>query len=234
MHRIIKEHTVSNRNFQIAIDGPAGAGKSTIAKIVAKELGFVYIDTGAMYRAMGLFFDQNGEWPKKSEDIRRLAGSADITLKYKDGVQEIYLNGKNVTSEIRTEKAGLSASAVSKFPEVREILVTMQRKLAETTSVIMDGRDIGTVVLKDADVKVFLTANVNVRSERRRRQLAEQGIIESLEKIEEDIRKRDIQDSTRKASPLKMADDAILVDTSDCTLEESVERIIALAKEKMA
>ncbi len=225
---------MSKNNFQIAIDGPAGAGKSTIAKIVAKELGFVYIDTGAMYRAMGLFFDRNGEWPNEPCDIRKLAESADITLEYKDGVQEIYLNGENVSSEIRTEKAGLSASAVSKFPEVREMLVAMQQKLAKTTSVIMDGRDIGTVVLKDADVKIFLTANVSVRAERRMRQLEEQGIKESFEKIEEDIKKRDIQDSTRKASPLKMADDAILVDTSDCTLDESVEKIILLVKEKMA
>ncbi len=225
---------MSKNNFQIAIDGPAGAGKSTIAKIVAKELGFVYIDTGAMYRAMGLFFDRNGEWPNEPCDIRKLAESADITLEYKDGVQEIYLNGENVSSEIRTEKAGLSASAVSKFQEVREILVAMQQKLAQTTSVIMDGRDIGTVVLKDADVKIFLTANVSVRAERRMRQLEEQGIKESFEKIEEDIKKRDIQDSTRKASPLKMADDAILVDTSDCTLDESVEKIILLVKEKMA
>ena len=225
---------MSKNNFQIAIDGPAGAGKSTIAKIVAKELGFVYIDTGAMYRAMGLFFDRNGEWPNESSAVRRLAESADITLKYNDGVQEIYLNGENVSSEIRSEKAGLSASAVSKFPEVREILVAMQQKLAETTSVIMDGRDIGTVVLKNADVKIFLTANVSVRAERRRRQLEEEGIKESFEKIEEDIKKRDIQDSTRKASPLKMADDAVLVDTSDCTLDESVEKIILLAKEKMA
>ncbi len=225
---------MSKNNFQIAIDGPAGAGKSTIAKIVAKELGFVYIDTGAMYRAMGLFFDRNGEWPNEPCDIRKLAESADITLEYKDGVQEIYLNGENVSSEIRTEKAGLSASAVSKFPEVREMLVAMQQKLAKTTSVIMDGRDIGTVVLKDADVKIFLTANVSVRAERRMRQLEEQGIKESFEKIEEDIKKRDIQDSTRKASPLKMADDAILVDTSDRTLDESVEKIILLVKEKMA
>lgn len=225
---------MSKNNFQIAIDGPAGAGKSTIAKIVAKELGFVYIDTGAMYRAMGLFFDRNGEWPNEPCDIRKLAESADITLEYKDGVQEIYLNGENVSSEIRTEKAGLSASAVSKFPEVREILVAMQQKLAKTTSVIMDGRDIGTVVLKDADIKIFLTANVSVRAERRMRQLEEQGIKESFEKIEEDIKKRDIQDSTRKASPLKMADDAILVDTSDRTLDESVEKIILLVKEKMA
>lgn len=234
MDKVIKERTVSKKNFQIAIDGPAGAGKSTIAKIVAKELGFVYIDTGAMYRTMGLYFDRNGEWPSASVAVQRLAQSADITLKYNDGVQEIYLNGENVSSEIRTEKAGLSASAVSKFPEVRKILVAMQQKLAETTSVIMDGRDIGTVVLKDADVKIFLTANVRVRAERRMHQLEEQGIKESLEKIEEDIKKRDIQDSTREASPLRMAEDAVLVDTSDCTLDESVEKIIALAKEKMA
>lgn len=221
-------------SFQIAIDGPAGAGKSTIAKIAAKKLGFVYIDTGAMYRAMGLFFDRNGEWPDKPEDIKALAEKADITLKYADGEQRIFLNGEDVSEAIRTEKAGLSASSVSRFPEVREIMVSLQQKLAGSMNVIMDGRDIGTVVLPDADLKIFLTADVSERARRRMLQLEEKGIKESLDKIEEDIRKRDIQDTTRKASPLKQADDAVLVDTSDISIEETVDRIISMAKERMS
>lgn len=221
-------------SFQIAIDGPAGAGKSTIAKIAAKKLGFVYIDTGAMYRAMGLFFDRNNEWPDKPEDIKALAEKADITLKYADGEQRIFLNGEDVSETIRTEKAGLSASSVSRFPEVREIMVSLQQKLAGSMNVIMDGRDIGTVVLPDADLKIFLTADVSERARRRMLQLEEKGIKESLDKIEEDIRKRDIQDTTRKASPLKQADDAVLVDTSDISIEETVDRIISMAKERMS
>lgn len=221
-------------SFQIAIDGPAGAGKSTIAKIAAKKLGFVYIDTGAMYRAMGLFFDRNNEWPDKPEDIKALAEKADITLKYADGEQRIFLNGEDVSEAIRTEKAGLSASSVSRFPEVREIMVSLQQKLAGSMNVIMDGRDIGTVVLPDADLKIFLTADVSERARRRMLQLEEKGIKESLDKIEEDIRKRDIQDTTRKASPLKQADDAVLVDTSDISIEETVDRIISMAKERMS
>lgn len=221
-------------SFQIAIDGPAGAGKSTIAKIAAKKLGFVYIDTGAMYRAMGLFFDRNKEWPDKPEDIKALAEKADITLKYADGEQRIFLNGEDVSEAIRTEKAGLSASSVSRFPEVREIMVSLQQKLAGSMNVIMDGRDIGTVVLPDADLKIFLTADVSERARRRMLQLEEKGIKESLDKIEEDIRKRDIQDTTRKASPLKQADDAALIDTSDISIEETVDRIISMAKERMS
>lgn len=221
-------------SFQIAIDGPAGAGKSTIAKIAAKKLGFVYIDTGAMYRAMGLFFDRNNEWPDKPEDIKALAEKADITLKYADGEQRIFLNGEDVSEAIRTEKAGLSASSVSRFPEVREIMVSLQQKLAGSMNVIMDGRDIGTVVLPDADLKIFLTADVSERARRRMLQLEEKGIKESLDKIEDDIRKRDIQDTTRKASPLKQADDAVLVDTSDISIEETVDRIISMAKERMS
>lgn len=225
---------MTKESFQIAIDGPAGAGKSTIAKIAAKKLGFVYIDTGAMYRAMGLFFDRNGEWPDKPEDIKALAEKADITLKYADGEQRIFLNGEDVSEEIRTEKAGLSASSVSRFPEVREIMVSLQQKLAGSMNVIMDGRDIGTVVLPDADLKIFLTADVSERARRRMLQLEEKGIKESLDKIEEDIRKRDIQDTTRKASPLKQADDAVLVDTSDISIEETVDSIISMAKERMS
>jgi cytidylate kinase len=217
---------------QIAIDGPAGAGKSTIAKIAASRLGYVYIDTGAMYRAMGLFFDRNGKWPEKSEDIRALSDKADISISNVDGVQKIYLNNEDVSEAIRTEKAGMSASRVSALPEVREKLVELQQKLAKSADVVMDGRDIGTVVLPDATLKIFLTADVHVRAKRRLRQLEEKGVKEDILKIEEDLKSRDHNDSTREASPLRQADDAVLLDTSDMTIEETADAIISLLKER--
>lgn len=215
---------------QIAIDGPAGAGKSTIAKIVAERLGFIYIDTGAMYRAMGLFFDRNGEWPAQDEDIRALADKADISISYIDKEQRIFLNGEDVSEKIRTESAGMSASRVSALPQVREKLVELQRNMAKKVSVVMDGRDIGTVVLPDASLKIFLTADVHIRAQRRQEQLFEKGKAEDLETIEEDLKIRDHNDSTRAASPLRQAEDAVRLDTSELTIEETVERIIELTK----
>lgn len=220
-------------NYQIAIDGPAGAGKSTIAKLVAGRLGFIYIDTGAMYRAMGLFFDRNGEWPTLSEDVRSLAGKADISIAYKDGAQRIYLNGEDVSETIRSESAGMSASRVSALPEVREQLVELQRNLARREKVVMDGRDIGTVVLPDAALKIFLTADVTVRAKRRLLQLQEKGETADLASVEEDLKQRDHNDSTRAVSPLKQAEDACLLDTSNLSIEETAETIIKMAEERM-
>ena len=219
-------------NYQIAVDGPAGAGKSTIAKLAAKELGFVYIDTGAMYRAMGLFFDRNGEWPRTEEEIAALAAQAEITLENRDGVQEIFLNGENVSQAIRTESAGMSASAVSRFPAVRRVLVAQQQKMAQRMNVIMDGRDIGTVVLPQAQLKIYLTADAHVRAERRLQQLREKGEDGDLAEIEADILRRDHQDMTREASPLKQAEDAVLLDTSHMSIPEVVDAILALQKER--
>lgn len=218
--------------FQIAIDGPAGAGKSTIAQEAARRLGFIYIDTGAMYRAMGVFFDRNGEWPTAEADIAALARKADITIAHENGVQKIYLNGEDVSETIRTEKAGMSASAVSRFPAVRVQMVELQRQLAGRTSVIMDGRDIGTVVLPEAQLKIFLTADPAVRAKRRLLQLQEKGQSGDLAEIEADIRARDKQDMTRAASPLKKAEDAVEIDSSKKNIEEVIEEILALQKER--
>ncbi len=220
------------KNFQIAIDGPAGAGKSTIAQEVAKRLGYIYIDTGAMYRAMGLFFDQNESWPKGPGEIEALVEKAEISIKAgKDG-QGFFLNGENVSKAIRTEKAGMSASSVSKLPQVRKKMVELQQKMAESMNVVMDGRDIGTVVLPNAQLKIFLTAEVCVRAKRRMLQLKEKGIEGNLQEIEEDIKARDHQDMTREHSPLKQAEDAVLLDTSYMTIEEAVGKIMELQKEK--
>ena len=219
-------------HYQIAIDGPAGAGKSTIAKIAAKRLGYIYIDTGAMYRAMGIFFERNDGWNKTSDGIRKLAEQADITISYEDGAQRIYLNKEDVSEAIRTEQAGMNASRVSAFPEVREKLVELQQKLAESSDVVMDGRDIGTVVLPSAQLKIFLTADVRVRAERRLLQLHEKGEEADIETIEADLRERDHNDSTREASPLKKADDAVMLDTSDMTIEETADKIISLLEER--
>ena len=219
-------------HYQIAIDGPAGAGKSTIARIVAEKLGYIYIDTGAMYRAIGLFFDRNGKWPDTPAQITALLDKADITIDHKDGAQRIYLNGEDVSEAIRTEKAGMSASRVSAFPEVRVKLVELQRALASRADVVMDGRDIGTVVLPDAALKIFLTADVSVRAERRRLQLLEKGVKADKAEIEKDLRSRDHNDSTREASPLKQAEDAVLVDTSYLTIEQTAQKITELMKER--
>ena len=218
---------------QIAIDGPAGAGKSTIAKLVAARLGFIYIDTGAMYRAMGLFFDKNGQWPTRSDDITALAGKADISIAYKDGTQRIYLNDRDVSDSIRSENAGMSASRVSALPEVREKLVELQRELAKKENVVMDGRDIGTVVLPNATLKIFLTADVGVRAQRRLLQLQAKGEMADIASVEEDLKQRDHNDSTRKASPLKQAQDAVLLDTSNLSIEETADAIIKMAEERM-
>lgn len=207
----------------VAIDGPAGAGKSTIAKRVAAELGFVYVDTGAMYRAMAYYFLQNHIDASDLENISKACETVDVTIKYQDGVQQVILNGENVSGVIRNEEVGNMASATSVYPVVREKLVALQRKLAEKTSVIMDGRDIGTVVLPNADVKIYLTASSAVRAKRRYDELTAKGVTCNLEEIEKDIIDRDYRDMHRENSPLKCADDAVLLDSSYMTIDEVVE-----------
>ena len=212
----------------IAIDGPAGAGKSTIAKKVAKELGFIYVDTGAMYRAMALYMINNKIDASESDKIGETCQSADITIKYENGIQVVYLNGENVNSLIRTEAVGNMASASSVNGDVRKKLVELQQKLAQTTDVVMDGRDIGTVVLPNADLKVYLTASSKVRAERRYKELTEKGISCDFDAIEKDIIDRDYRDMHREISPLKQAEDAVLLDSSDMTIDEVKDRILEL------
>ena len=215
---------------QIAIDGPAGAGKSTIAKRVAKLLGFIYVDTGAMYRAMALYMIKEGVPGNDRQKIVEKSNEVDITLKYENGEQKVILNGEDVSGLIRTEEVGNMASTISVIGYVREKLVELQQKLAETTDVVMDGREIGTVVLPKADLKIYLTASSRVRAERRYKELVEKGQSCNLEEIEKDIIDRDYRDMHREISPLKKAEDAILIDSSDITIDEVVDKIISCYK----
>lgn len=217
-------------NHNIAIDGPAGAGKSTIAKIIAKKLNYIYVDTGAMYRAMALFLLRQGIRPEETEKIDEKCQEADITIRYENGEQVVLLNGENVNGLIRTEEVGNMASGTSVNPRVREKLVRLQQELAAREDVVMDGRDIGTCVLPDAAVKVYLTASVSVRANRRYAELQAKGQTCSLSEIESDIAKRDRQDMTRELSPLRQAEDAILIDSSDMSVEEVARAIIDLQR----
>lgn len=212
----------------IAIDGPAGAGKSTIAKKIAKKLGYIYIDTGAMYRAMALFFIINGIKPEETDTISTKCNEADITIAYDEGEQIVLLNGENVNGMIRTEEVGNMASVTSVNQKVREKLVELQQKLASASNVVMDGRDIGTVVLPDADVKIYLTAGSRVRAKRRYDELCLKGQKADLDTIEKDIIERDHRDMTREISPLKQAVDAIKVDSSFMSIDEVTEFIIEI------
>lgn len=212
--------------MNVAIDGPAGAGKSTIAKAVAAKKGYIYIDTGAMYRAMALYFIKAGIKPDDEEAIAKSVEDIVVKIEYVDGAQHVILNGEDVTGMIRTEEVGNMASATSVYAPVRTKLVSLQQELAKTTDVIMDGRDIGTVVLPNADVKIFLTASVECRANRRYKELIEKGQEADYDKIAKDIEERDYRDSHREISPLKQADDAILVDSSDMTIDEVVDTII--------
>lgn len=214
--------------YNVAIDGPAGAGKSTIAKLVAKEKGYVYVDTGAMYRGLAIHFLENGIETEEKEKIAEACKDADVTIRYEDGQQQVYLNGKNITAKLREEAVGNMASKSSAIPEVRAKLLELQRELARKEDVIMDGRDIGTCVLPDADVKVFLTASVETRAKRRYDELVEKGVACDLEEIARDIAERDERDSTREIAPLKQAEDAVLVDSSYMTIEEVVAAIVKL------
>lgn len=214
--------------INIAIDGPAGAGKSTIAKLIAAKKGYIYVDTGAMYRAMALFLLREGVDSADTAAIDEKCREADITIGYEEGAQIVYLNGENVNGLIRTEEVGKMASASSPNPNVRKKLVELQQKLAAGADVVMDGRDIGTCVLPNAQVKVFLTADSHERALRRYKELMEKGESCDLAVIEKDIIERDRQDMTRGISPLKQAEDAVLVDSSHMTVEEVADAIISL------
>lgn len=216
--------------YNVAIDGPAGAGKSTIAKLVAKEKGYIYVDTGAMYRAMAIHFLKKGIRPEETEKVVQACEDADVTIAYEDGTQQVYLNGENVTAKLRTEEVGNMASKTSAIPAVREKLLELQRGLARTKDVIMDGRDIGTNILPDADVKIYLTASVETRAKRRFDELQEKGTICDFEEIKRDIRERDERDMNRDIAPLKQAEDAILVDSSNMGISEVVETICGYCK----
>ena len=220
------------QHFNIAIDGPAGAGKSTIAKAAAERLGFIYVDTGAMYRAMALYFLRQGIGPAEESRIAAACGQVDITIRYENGIQQVLLNGENVSGLIRDEAVGNMASATSVYLPVREKLVELQKQLAAREDVVMDGRDIGTCVLPHAQVKIYLTASVEERARRRCLELQKKGQEADLENIQETIRQRDYRDMHRENSPLVQAEDAVLVDTSDLTVDEVIARILEIAAEK--
>lgn len=219
-------------SVNIAIDGPAGAGKSTIAKCLARELGYVYVDTGAMYRALALYFLERGVDIKDEAQIAAACMDADVALAYEDGEQQVLLNGENVSGRIRTEAVGNTASVTSAYPAVRKKLLELQRALAKKENVIMDGRDIGTVVLPGADVKIFLTASARVRAKRRYDELTAKGERCDLEEIERDIIDRDYRDEHRETSPLVQAEDAVLLDTSGLDIPGVVSEMRRIIGEK--
>lgn len=218
--------------MNIAIDGPAGAGKSTIARKVAQKLSYIYVDTGAMYRAMALYLHRRGISPEDREAIAKTCMEPEISIEYQDGEQVVVLNGENVNSLLRTQEVSDMASRSSAVPEVRERLMELQRKLALEQNVVMDGRDIGTVVLPDAQVKIYLTASVGVRARRRYLELKEKGGNPDFATIEEEIAARDYRDMTREVAPLRQADDAVLVDSSDMSIEEVVSHIMTIIKDR--
>lgn len=217
-------------SYNIAIDGPAGAGKSTIAKMIAKKKNYIYVDTGAMYRAMALYFIESGISADEQDKISEVCKDIDVTLTYENGEQVVLLNGRNVNGLIRTEQVGNMASASSVNKDVREKMMELQRALAQKENVVMDGRDIGTVVLPNADVKVYLTASSKVRAERRFEELRAKGVECDIDVIEKDIIERDYRDMNRDIAPLKQADDATLLDSSNMTIEEVADAIIGLCK----
>ncbi|MBE6857116.1 MAG: (d)CMP kinase [Ruminococcus sp.] len=218
------------KTVNIAIDGPAGAGKSTIAKMVSAQLGYIYVDTGALYRTIALYVNENGI---TDENIAQALSGADVSLKFIDGKQCVFLGDRDVSDLIRTPVISMEASRVSAIPAVREYLFETQRKIARENNVIMDGRDIGTVVLPDADVKIFLTASAQERANRRYKELSEKPSCPCYEEILSDIIERDKNDMNRKTAPLKQAEDAVLVDTSELSLEESAEAIRKIIAEKL-
>ncbi|MGM9618342.1 MAG: (d)CMP kinase [Oscillospiraceae bacterium] len=222
------------KHYAIAIDGPSGAGKSTLARRLAERLGILYVDTGAIYRTIGCYVRRAGAEPRDEAAVRALLPEIRVELRFSgDGLQHMLLNGEDVTEEIRLPELSLYASAVSAHPAVREYLLEMQRQLAREHCVIMDGRDIGTVVLPQAELKVFLTADVEERARRRERELIERGTPEPYEKVLEEMKRRDYNDSHRAAAPLRQAEDAVLLDTTHLSFAESEEALLALARERL-
>ena len=217
----------------VAIDGPAGAGKSTLARRLAAELGYIYVDTGAMFRTIGLYALRAGKDPKDNEAVNALLPEISLKFAFIGGEQHIYLNGEDVSTAIRTEEVGMAASAVGANPEVRAFLLGMQRDMAKTQDVLMDGRDIGTVVLPDATVKIFLTASPEARAARRWKEYQQKGVEVSYEEVLADVRQRDYQDTHRAAAPLRQADDAQLLDTSEMNFEQSLEAMKKMIVEKV-
>lgn len=218
--------------INVAIDGPAGAGKSTIAKAAAKELGFIYVDTGALYRAVAYNAVKNGVIDDE-QGIISMLDDTKVELKYVEGVQSVYLNGEDVSGFIRTPEISMGASKVSAIPQVREFLLNLQREIAKNNNVIMDGRDIATVVLPDAEVKIFLFASPECRAERRYKELVEKGENVSFDDVLKDVNQRDYQDSHREIAPLKPSEESIMADTSELTLQESIDLIVNTIKEKI-
>ena len=219
--------------MNVAIDGPAGAGKSTIARAAAKKLGFIYVDTGALYRAVGVYSLRNGLDTENPETVEGTLPHIQVELQFQDGVQHVLLNGEDVSEEIRTPQASMAASAVSAVPAVRRFLFDLQREIAANNDCIMDGRDIGTVVLPQAEVKIFLTASPETRAMRRFKELQEKGAPDTYEAVLADLKQRDYNDSHRAVAPLKPAEDSVLVDTSALTLSQSVEKVLEVIKEKL-
>ena len=219
--------------YQIAIDGPSGAGKSSLAKAVAKALGIVYVDTGALYRTIGYYVTQKGLDPKDAAAVESVLPEIRIELKFENGTQYVYLNGENLGDKIRRPEISMAASAVSAIPAVRAFLLETQKSIARTHSVIMDGRDIGTVILPEADVKIFLFASDEARAMRRTKELEEKGMPASYEDVLREMRQRDAQDRGREVAPAVPADDAIMFDNSDLTVEESVEKLLEIVRERV-
>lgn len=220
--------------INIAIDGPGGAGKSTVARALAKQLGFIYVDTGAIYRAIGLKFVRTGK-SFTNENIISVLPGTELSLTHIDGEQHIIIDGEDVSSLIRTQEISSAASKVSAVPEVRAFLLDLQRDIARKNNVIMDGRDVGTVILPNAEVKIFLTANVEVRARRRHRELMAKGLEtpDTFERVLKEVAERDKADSERATAPLKPAEDAVLVDTSDMDFEQSVQTVINIIRRKV-
>ena len=216
--------------FNVAIDGPAGAGKSSIARAAAKELGFIYVDTGALYRAVGVYGLRNGIDNKNAEAVAGMLPHISVELKFRDGVQHVYLNGEDVSEELRTPPASMAASDVSAVPAVRQFLFDLQRDIAAKNDCIMDGRDIGTVVLPNAQVKIFLTASPEARAMRRYKELQEKGAKDTYEEVLADLLQRDYNDSHRAVAPLKPAEDSITVDNSGLSLEDSIEQVLSVIR----
>jgi len=216
--------------INVAIDGPAGAGKSSLSRLLAKKLEYIYVDTGALYRAVGLKFSKRGFTTELYGDIAAVLADTTLDIRFIDGSQRVFLDGNDVSDDIRTPAASMMASAVSAKPEVRAFLLDMQRDLAKRNNVVMDGRDIGTVVLPDADVKIFLTADVDVRAERRLKELLEKGEKVTFEEVLEDMKVRDYNDSHRDIAPLKQADDAVLADTSKLDFEGSLDLLLSIVQ----